>query len=270
MIKNVTLGSDPEVFLVDEKDSSRFISAIGKIGGSKDFPIAVENGISLQEDCTAVEFCIPPSKTAEEFSTNIQNGLLEIVKKVTPMGLNLAVVASAHFTKEELNHPIAMMGGCDPDYCVWSKEMNEPPNLRKTTLRVAGAHVHIGYDNPSEETNFKIIKALDLFLGVPSVLMDDDKERKTLYGKAGCFRHKEYGVEYRTLSNFWLKDEALIQWVFNNTMKALTFINEQQEYLLDNYQTSIITAINENNVKIAESLTREFNIPVKTYVEQEK
>ena len=54
-------------------------------------------------------------------------------------------------------------------------------------------HIHIGYDNSTKETNFAIIKALDLFLGVPSLEIDLDERRRGLYGKAGCFRHKKYG-----------------------------------------------------------------------------
>jgi len=65
---------------------------------------------------------------------------------------------------------------------------------------------------------------MDLFLGVPSVLIDDGKERKKLYGKAGAYRYKPYGVEYRTLSNFWVFEPGLIDWVWNQTEKALTHV----------------------------------------------
>lgn len=61
-----------------------------------------------------------------------------------------------------------------------------------------------------------------MFLGVPSIVLDDDKERRSLYGSAGSFRFKEYGIEYRTLSNFWLKNKDFMSWVFDQTQLAIT------------------------------------------------
>jgi len=58
---------------------------------------------------------------------------------------------------------------------------------------------------------------MDLYLGVPSVLMDKGELRKQLYGKAGAYRMKPYGVEYRTLSNFWIFSDTTIGWVWDNT-----------------------------------------------------
>src|SRR3546814_9474953 len=39
-----------------------------------------------------------------------------------------------------------------------------------------------------------------------------------MYGAAGAFRTKPYGVEYRVLSNAWLKDSKLMSWVYKNTI----------------------------------------------------
>lgn len=33
-------------------------------------------------------------------------------------------------------------------------------------------------------------------------------------------------MEYRTLSNFWLKSEDFMAWVYENTQAAINFINE--------------------------------------------
>jgi hypothetical protein len=45
--------------------------------------------------------------------------------------------------------------------------------------------------------------------------------RRELYGKAGAFRPKPYGVEYRVLSNRWLNSEALIRWVYNQSQLGM-------------------------------------------------
>ena len=62
---------------------------------------------------------------------------------------------------------------------------------------------------------------MDFFLGLPSLAYDNDKLRREMYGKAGCYRPKPYGVEYRTLSNAWLKSEKLMRWVFRNTQEGM-------------------------------------------------
>ena len=70
-----------------------------------------------------------------------------------------------------------------------------------------------------------VVKLMDLFIGVPSVVLDTSpgsEERRELYGKMGAMRPKPYGLEYRVLSNFWVFDKELIKWVFNQTRLACT------------------------------------------------
>jgi len=62
---------------------------------------------------------------------------------------------------------------------------------------------------------------MDFFLGLGSLFYDDDIERREMYGKAGCIRYKPYGVEYRTLSNAWLKDEVRMRWAYRNAVKGV-------------------------------------------------
>ena len=64
-------------------------------------------------------------------------------------------------------------------------------------------------------------RQLDISLFLPSLLFDDDTERRKLYGFPGSFRPKQYGVEYRPLSNKWLRNEVLMTWVFNTTLRSV-------------------------------------------------
>jgi hypothetical protein len=72
-----------------------------------------------------------------------------------------------------------------------------------------------------------LTKSLDVWLGLPSLVWDQDDRRRTLYGAAGAFRPKPYGMEYRVLSNKWINDPLLRKTVFHNTLKAIeaTFNN---------------------------------------------
>ena len=61
---------------------------------------------------------------------------------------------------------------------------------------------------------------MDWHVGVWSTEIDLDKTRRLLYGKAGACRYKTYGVEYRTLSNFWVLDTNLRREVWDRTISA--------------------------------------------------
>lgn len=226
------VGSDPEIFLVDDEGTLR--SAIGTVGGTKKFPRHITGG-SVQEDNVLLEFNTNPASSNTEFVTNHVNIMKNISAMQDLKGLNLSVQATGEFDDEELSHPKARVAGCEPDFNAWSMSMNAPPDLSATNLRSGAGHLHISTDwmgstrdreGAVERCDF--VKALDVALGIPSVLMDNDKVRRSLYGKAGCHRPKflsfgdKYnGVEYRTLSNFWLKSEELMMWAYDNVEYAV-------------------------------------------------
>ena len=144
------------------------------------------------------------------------------------------------------------MFGCEPDYNAYTKQANPKPNPTHPGMRSAGGHIHVETD----ANKLAVVKAMDLFLGVPSVIMDNGVERKQLYGKAGAFRPKAYGVEYRTLSNFWVFDPKLIDWVWRNTERALN--NLKAAKMVD----LVEECINKNDEKLAYSIINEFNLEV--------
>ena len=78
--------------------------------------------------------------------------------------------------------------------------------------------------------------------------------------KAGCYRPKPYGGEYRTLSNFWIFDDKYISWVWRNTARALEFVNNKNT--LKGFKTEIIRSINENDKALAQKLVDEFKLEV--------
>jgi hypothetical protein len=164
--------------------------------------------------------------------------------------ISLHISAAEVFDFSQLKHPSLLRSGCDPDFNIWVRKQNIAPDFRATPLRSAAGHIHIGGDMDRE----KMVKAMDLFAGIPSVLMDEDTLRKSLFGKAGCFRHKPYGVEYRTLSNFWLKDDKKILWAFDATERAY------KEHLSVEVPREVEDIINSNDKEGALRLVNEFNL----------
>lgn len=259
-IKNVKIGADIEVFLKDA--SGKYISAIGLIGGTKDNPrsLGIE-GHAVQEDNVAAEFNIPPARTAKEFIDNINTSLIGLLN-LLPSNLSIDLHSSATFDDDQLIPAMAKEFGCSPDYNAYTLAENKKPCLKdEPNLRCIGGHIHVGYDNPSMTTNVDIIHQLDFLLGIPSLVLDDDTNRRKLYGKAGSFRPKPYGVEFRTLSSFWIAENGTMEWIFNAVQEAVERINN------DNLLTSLCKekvqqCINGGNTEMAKQFVNVYKIAV--------
>lgn len=267
MINNFSIGTDPELFL---EKNNEIISAEGMIGGTKNEPKLIsDEGHAIQEDNVMIEFNIPACKDVESFKKHI-NFVKEYLKTLVSLfGCILNFSASAVLDKKYLQTEQAKTFGCEPDYNVYLKEINQSPNS-KTNLRTCGGHIHIGYDNPDVPTSEKIIYAMDALLGLESIILDKDDRRREMYGKAGCFRFKDYGVEYRTLSNFWIETDRLMEWAFNKTVKAIELVNSGKiDLIIDKYSDDIKDAIDTNNKEKALSLLNSIDLIVNNNVKKE-
>lgn len=217
---SVLVGCDPEVFV---KQDGLFKSAWNLIKGTKAAPFKVDRG-AVQVDGMALEFNIDPAANEDDFLINI-NTVFHTLRSMVPE-YEVSVVPVAHFEKDYFaaQPEEALELGCDPDYNGWTRTINEKPSTNKP-MRTASGHVHIGWGENLEGDNHyqmccDIAKQLDFYLGLPSLVYDNNTERRELYGAPGAFRFKPYGMEYRTLSNAWLNDEKLIKWVFRASNKA--------------------------------------------------
>jgi hypothetical protein len=220
MIK-FTIGADPELFFKDA--AGNFVSSIGLIGGSKDKPRPIGNGCAVQEDNVAVEFNIPACSDLNSFVSSLNYNLTYLDNFAKEKNLELAIVPSAEFSKDQLNSQAARTFGCEPDYNAWTRSMNPSPKCDNPNLRSAGGHIHVGF-NKSKLNFEQVVRAMDIFVGCEMLTFDKDSDRRKLYGKAGAFRPKEYGVEYRTASNAWIRTDELKAWVYAQTQKALEFV----------------------------------------------
>lgn len=250
-----TIGADPELFL--KNPDNKLISVVGLIGGTKDEPLPIGNGCAIQEDNVAAEFCIPACHNAKEFILSINYAMSDIQKRASALGLTLAeLTASASFDKDQLNTRAARQFGCDPDYNAYTNKANPRPRCEDKTLRSAGGHVHVG----TKLDAIDVVKTMDLMLGIPSVILDKDERRRQLYGKAGCFRFKPYGVEYRTLSNFWIWDERTIDWVYHQVAEALDFCEEFSVEVTNDEKLKIQDCINNNDKAEAQRLINRWSL----------
>jgi len=153
--------------------------------------------------------------------------------------------------------------GCSPSKNAYGLGSAELAAIDATTYRTrsAGGHLHMSgarcFGSP-EST----VEILDAIVGNTCVLLDRDPqmaERRRLYGRAGEFRtpkvDKGQGadLEYRTLSNFWLRSDKLMSFAFGLARLATSIIEAGYAPNIKAAveREAIITAINTNDFDLA-------------------
>ncbi len=222
--ETVLVGADPEAPVMLRGGEA--FPVTGFIPGTKKEPAQLEGlpkGFMVQQDNVNVEFNVPPAGDMHTFKSNIRKAMYAIEKMLPPTMYVAWNHGSTVYKKHFLNHDAVLRFGCDPDYCVWTGEENPMPEAQNPLLRSAAGHVHVGWENPTNEDRMGLVRMLDLSLALPFVGQDDVK-RKELYGRAGAFRAKAYGIEYRVLGNFWLGSHEEI--VHSSVMRAVALLNK--------------------------------------------
>lgn len=157
--------------------------------------------------------------------------------------------------------------GCAPSFNLYNGEARigvDPSIYRK---RSAGGHIHIGLgkSSPLYENRERLIPLMDCLVGLTSVLVDRDegnKIRRQVYGRAGEYRLPDHGIEYRTLSNFWLRSYPLMGMVLGLTRMAIYTLGDTlggyanlEKDLLDRMDMEkVVWAINNNDYAVARKL----------------
>lgn len=157
--------------------------------------------------------------------------------------------------------------GCAPSLNAYnsSAKINVDPN--KYFKRGAGGHIHLGVykywtSNPKKYDIKDLVFLLDVLVGNTSVLIDrnpDNIERRKNYGRAGEYRLPPHGIEYRTLSNFWLTAYPLMSLVFGLARQAYEIFADNSECgkkILNAIKTAVsekdvTNAINNNDFELA-------------------
>lgn len=259
MFGSVTVGADPEILLVNSQGVPH--GALQCSTGTKESPEECNKG-AIQVDGMALEFNILPANNPNEFVENINTVLDECESRAADQSLRItdsSILDYARYINEHGATEDELLFGCDPDYnCYTGSENEMPDNDGSITVRTAGGHVHVGFSYWDKESYKGIVPDLvrvcDLFLGINSVLTDNGKERKQMYGKAGAYRVKSYGFEYRTLSNYWIFDEDLTKAIAETMIKVFSLDRVSLKSLVDfakNWEEDIVFAINEDDSKVA-------------------
>lgn len=268
MKHNLLFGTDPE-FAV-RNNSNRIVSAIPVLERGKENKIFFDEKqqYAIYFDNVLAEGNVPPSASSSELKERLRT--LYAKSKEVLRGHKLSAVASHTFDDAECDHPEAKRFGCDPELDAYIASAAYPPDGGHS-FRSAGGHIHIGNLTTKEiEEKANLVFLLDIFVGVPSVILDNDPtslDRKKLYGKAGRFRDTSYGLEYRVLSNFWLSSPELTDIIYDLTIYASVLFEEGKgQAILDSCDMQqVAEIINTANKESARKFIDNLGLPENLY-----
>lgn len=260
----ITIGCDPEAFLVKKPKSKdplaplEFVTAHEIIPGTKQEPHKVPYG-AVQVDGMAVELNIDPTSRDHQFSDYVYE-VRRTLQSMLPSDLKMVFTPIAEFTQEYMDSlpAAAKEVGCDPDYDAYTMEENQAPEA-SSLMRTAGGHLHVGWTkgrDPFDPGHFqacaRVARQLDHTLGLYTVIWDHDQRRRAMYGKAGAFRPKPYGVEYRVPSNFWLQDvERYGSMMCRQILDGMNQLTENHYDFADNFGETAREIINSGDAGAA-------------------
>lgn len=243
--KQAQIGADPELFVMRKDGTS--LPIFGLVGGTKEEPMPLFpgndklKGFAYQEDGAALEFNVPPTGRYDQFVGNI-DAAMEALKTqlLAPKGLRIVNARDISLTREHLQHPLAQSIGCLPDHYAYDEKL---PNYRRTPFeavelgnrRYAGGHIHVAYNKAAVPPNI-FAQYMDVFVGLSTVNLDKQEGRRKFYGLPGLYREKPYGIEYRTLSNFWLFQGNDYMYRLSNAVLRLAGGTYQEDFVEDTLQ----------------------------------
>lgn len=247
---NITIGSDPELMILDTEQNNKIVSSIPILQVDKKNPIDLGQGIRLYADNILAEVAFPPADTKQGIIQKIGD-VLRRTQSYLGGRYRLAAIASHEYDFKELDDDRAWEAGCDPTFNAYTRERNHL-NGFNDRVRTGSCHIHIGNERlTDDETRIKAIKLMDIFVGCASVIFDKDetsKRRRQVYGQASEHRPTEYGLEYRCLGPYVLRSPELIDLVIDLSFHALSQLDNPLPNIPEYY---IISAINNCDTELA-------------------
>lgn len=234
------MGSDPEFFVLNK--AGDITSAISVLPDNSKTNRKNLGCGEVFYDNVGIEMNVPPAPSAKELIENFATLFRAVSDTIRPC--SLSTMTAATFPDYELLHEDAMKFGCEPEFCAYDLCIIPPPEaIEVGGFRSCGGHIHLGEsekgvgpllitpkDKDVSERDWpriQVVRMMDILVGLTSVVLDNDStaaSRRNLYGKAGSHRPKDYGVEYRSPGNFWLKSPRLVDLVFSLSKIAVDFV----------------------------------------------
>jgi hypothetical protein len=223
MYKFKTIGTDPECFIFE---GEIMMPAFNLLPNSKDNPQSLPGNRAVLADNAMLEFCTAPVSTKKDWLKEVEIAT-RLASSVLLPNQVIKFVEQAQLSAFDLSNPQALEFGCSPDLCVYNDKHESYNSLFETAVRTCGGHLHIGYDKDGKVHDRELlVQLLDIVALLPRVAAGTTESvRYKYYGQPGMYRAKSYGIEYRSLSNFWLGSKGLVSWAYEAVEKAFELLN---------------------------------------------
>lgn len=265
--REVNLGCDPEFFFTTKK---------GTIGAEKVLPKAGLSAFGQGKiiiDGVQAELNPAPDTCRDSLASHMVACFRQLESTLsTQKDISCDFSVTSEISKENLEElaKSSQKFGCAPSKSISTEKSKldiKKVDGTKYRTRAAGGHIHLGvadYDDDVhralKEDYKQTVALLDIVCGNTAVLIDRDKgniERRKLYGRAGEYRLPKHGLEYRTLSNFWLMSKPLMSFALGMARYAVLLMADDDYKNYFNAFTSKVTqkkvhkAINNNDFDLA-------------------
>lgn len=243
-----SLGCDPEFFISRKGVKNRHIVGSERILGNGKFAKTAP----VSPDGVQVEIHPTSSYCRQGHASYIMQCMKALKTAVTQAegkgglkGLQVDFRQTISVSKTELARLSegARILGCLPSENAYPETKKLEPDGKISTTRSAGGHIHFGM-KAEDPANFA--KLCDVLIGIPAVLMDRDEKaaiRRKKYGRAGEYRTPSHGFEYRTLSNFWMRDYVVYALIFGLAKTASGIEYTAQQAKNPTYRSSYNTLL---------------------------
>lgn len=230
-------GCDPELFITtgsgEVVGAEKVLPEDGNLNVSKSSLYGGGNNIVL--DGVQIELNPPPDPCRANLSNSIQAAMIKLrehLKTQWEMKVSFASVVSVDQKELDSLSEKAKVFGCMPSENVYDKGATVTANPTTYLKRSAGGHIHLGLSRVPAmmERREDLVKLMDILVGNTCVLIDRDPEaaeRRKNYGRAGEHRLPTHGLEYRTLSNFWMRSYPLMSFVMGMSRFACNVLDEE-------------------------------------------
>ena len=263
-VKGVTIGADPELFLVNRKLQG--VSAIREFPGtSQRKPIMTGSSI-IYPDNVLMEVAFKPGEGSEGGFRALKEALRG-ANAAMPPHLMLEAACAKFLDRSELIDRRAWRIGCKPSMNAWNNTSFKSPGFFNE-MRTGSFHIHIGWDMLEEyEAKVRMVRLLDIFVGCAAAQIEFApmaKARRMLYGKAGEFRPTSYGLEYRVVGGHCLVN-PMIPALLYDLVNHACWIMEQRHgdaILKASDGFKIQSAINNSDCKLAKECLDRGAIPL--------
>ncbi len=264
----ISHGNDIEMQIFDIK-KNKIVSALSVLKTDKYAPIELGQGIKLYADGVMAETSFPPYFSKEEMIERFST-VFSLIQEYIGSGYRLVCKAAHVYDVKELQDPRENESGCNANYNAYEECINERPEFGNNGLRSAGLHWHFGGNNNKFldfKTRINTIKLMDLYLGVPSVLLteEDDSEilRRNLFGKSSEHRPTAFGGEYRVTSPSLLNSREKTELAFDLMNYAFKQVQEnKEEEVLKSVDVRMVrTAIDKCDIRVAKNVLKKIKLP---------